>query len=625
MSLAADRLAADRRKAELLVDKNRLSEAEQVCRRLCKRAPNDSAAWHLLGTVLTRMGNHQEAERVWQHAAALCPDDATLLINLAHAQQAQGNIQAASAVLQRVVQIDPAHPDAWLALGRLSRQINRQDQAIACYQRVIALQPGHFGAQADLGNIFFELGRMEEAIDCYRKASSIEPANVMVYCNLGMALSTLARRQEAVDCYRRALELAPDSAEVHLALGSTLSASGDFRGALDAYRNAERLKPNYVDAQASVANLLERLGRHEEAHEIISRLIGNGLLNTALAVAYAAISRHFNEEAAAVSLIDKILAAGQLSSMQQLELHFAAGGLLDDLAQFDLAFSHYEKGNALAPRRYGTEADRNYFDDIMRAYSIECMKQAPRSRLRTDKPVFIVGMPRSGTSLVEQILASHPQVYGAGELQSMQRISERIAAKLYELGAGCVSALERGAVDTLAGEQLAYLEDLAPTGTARITDKMPHNFLHLGLIKLLFPDARIIHCMRDPLDTCLSIYFQHFGGSNDYAYNLSSLGEHYCRYHALMEHWNALGIEMYTVRYEELVSEPEINIRGLIDCLGLDWDSRCLNFHKSSRQTVTASYGQVRNPIHTGSIGRWKHYEKHLRSLAAMFRENEVL
>lgn len=374
-----------------------------------------------------------------------------------------------------------------------------------------------------------------------------------------------------------------------------------------------------------MATLLERLGQHEEAHEIISRLISGGPPNTALAVAYAAVSRHCGEEAEAVSLIDRLFAAGKLSSMQQLELHFAAGGLLDDLGLFDRAFPHYEKGNALAPRRYSAEADRNYFDGIMRDYSLECMKQAPRSRLRTEKPVFIVGMPRSGTSLVEQILASHPRVHGAGELRSMQRISEEIAAKLHAQGAGCASDLEQSTVDALAGEQLAYLESLAPAGVARISDKMPHNFLHLGLIKLLFPEARIIHCERDPLDTCLSIYFQYFGGSNEYAYSLNSLGEHYCRYRALMAHWKALGIEMYTVCYEELVSEPENIIQELIAFLGLEWDARCLDFHKSSRQTLTASYGQVRNPIHTGSIGRWKRYEKHLQPLVDMFRAHEVL
>jgi len=238
----------------------------------------------------------------------------------------------------------------------------------------------------------------------------------------------------------------------------------------------------------------------------------------------------------------------------------------------------------------------------------------PRASVRSDRPVFIVGMPRSGTSLIEQILASHPQVFGAGELTDIVRLPLSLHTMLgtERKYPQCLSLLTQDRIDTFAQHYLDKLASLSPDAS-RVIDKMPGNFMHLGFIELLFPDARIIHCMRDPLDTCLSCYFQDFSRSHPYSYDLENLGAFYNEYRKIMQHWRSvLSIPMYEIQYEELVADQEMKSRELVEFCGLEWDERCLNFHETKRYVGTASYDQVRQPMYKKSAGRWKNYENRI-------------
>lgn len=512
--------------------------------------------------------------------------------------------------------------DTLLSRAARHTQHDQLEQAISCYRKIIARHPGHFAANANLGNLLFRLGRMDEAIGSYMKAAEIEADNVIVYCNLGMALSAVTRYSEAVRYYRKALKLEPDSAATYLVMGNTLTSLGEFEEALASFRKASRIAPGYTDALAGEAGVLERLGRHEEAHRITRRLVEADPVNTSTAVVYASVAKHFHEEEKACAVVERTLKNPGLTAMQQLELHFAAGRLLDGLGEYDSAFAHFDKGNALAPRRYNVDMDKQFFDAIIAAFPKQAFAEACRGDSDFDKAVFVLGMPRSGTSLVEQILASHLRVYGAGELRQLQTIANKICtdSATRSLFPCNVSGLPKESIHTAADEHRQFLEQLGG-GARRVVDKMPHNFLYIGLIAVLFPGARIIHCTRHPLDTCLSIYFQYFGGSNDYAYNLESLGTHYCHYVRLMQHWKSLGIPMLDVSYEALVADPEKISRQLVDYCGLEWDACCLDFHQSDRLSRTASYDQVRKPIYSGSVSRWKYYEKHLRPLIEHFQQ----
>jgi hypothetical protein len=256
-------------------------------------------------------------------------------------------------------------------------------------------------------------------------------------------------------------------------------------------------------------------------------------------------------------------------------------------------------------------------DALMNIYSPEFMARMPRASIRSERPVFIVGMVRSGTSLVEQILASHPAVYGAGELPD---IIQTVLSLHTVLGTEqhypqCLSKLTQEKTDWLAQQYLGHLASLSPDA-ARVIDKMPGNFMHLGFIELLFPGARIIHCMRDPLDTCLSAYFQDFSRTHQYSYDLSNLGAFYREYLRVMQHWReVLKLPMLEVRYEELVANQEAVTRRMVEFCGLEWDERCMQFHKAKRYVATASYDQVRQPLYNKSAGRWKHYERFLEPL----------
>jgi tetratricopeptide (TPR) repeat protein len=291
------------------------------------------------------------------------------------------------------------------------------------------------------------------------------------------------------------------------------------------------------------------------------------------------------------------------------------GKLYDSDKNYEPAFRHYRTANDLDPEKFDIDKNGQVFGTLIKFFSHETQSKRPRASNRSRLPVFIVGMPRSGTTLTEQILASHPLVHGAGELLKMDQIKKSLGALTGTPWPQYADRLDRKTLDKVAQEHLEWLGGLAK-GKARVTDKMPHNFLSLGLIDLLFPEARIIHCQRDPMDNCLSIYFQHFNSEHAYANNLEHLGIYYRQYEQVMAHWRkAVRLPILDVRYEQMVAEPEQSARRLVEFCGLEWDDRCLRFYESGRVVATPSYDQVRQPIYRKSVARWKRYEKHLEPL----------
>lgn len=300
-----------------------------------------------------------------------------------------------------------------------------------------------------------------------------------------------------------------------------------------------------------------------------------------------------------------------------IPIHFSLGKVYDKLGEYDKVFAHYAQGNASSPADFNIDRQEKQLQHIKESYGADFLRSAPRATHGSQRPVFIVGMPRSGTSLVEQILASHSSIAGGGELKNIKQLVDSIPA-LIGKGARyphCVDQLTEAHLNMLADRYLKQLAHIS-ADAVRVTDKMPHNFQHLGLIALLFPEARIIHCVRDPLDTCLSCYFQNFGDRHDYSFNLEHLAIHYRQYQQIMAHWkNVLDIPIMKVVYEEHVAEPERFARSLIQYCGLEWEDQCLRFHESKRVVHTSSYEQVRRPIYSDSVQRWKHYERYLGPL----------
>ena len=299
-------------------------------------------------------------------------------------------------------------------------------------------------------------------------------------------------------------------------------------------------------------------------------------------------------------------------------MRFAAGGLLDGLKRYDEAFEQAKRANFIRRPRYNADSHDREIEKSIEYFSPRRLRCLPRASYRDTKPVFVVGMPRSGTSLTEQILASHPGVYGAGELDFINRVFEGTLGMLSATVAEFPSCLDRLSVDRADGMAQIYLEpmkSLSPNAL-RIVDKMPLNFLHLGLISLLLPEAKIIHCRRDPLDNCLSCHMTNFVVAHDYKYELNNLGRFYRIHDRVMAHWKSvLDLPILEVDYEKVVADPEGQARRMVEFVGLPWDDRCVQFHKTKRAVVTASVAQVRKPIYSSSVQRWRNYEKHLGPL----------
>jgi len=321
----------------------------------------------------------------------------------------------------------------------------------------------------------------------------------------------------------------------------------------------------------------------------------------------------------AIALLEPWLTRGdkKVDTQQKMMLHFKLGDLYDAQNNYQQAFEHYLAANQLKARTYNIEAFSTFVDGLISIFTPEFMSSVPRASHKSSRPIFILGMPRSGTTLVEQILACHTDVFGAGELEFIRHITAELLQtdEHGKFSTDCLSDLNVDTCNRFAGTYLEHLKELSAE-SRYVTDKMPQNFLGLGIISLLFPEARIIHCRRDPLDTCLSCFFHDFGATHPYAYNLEILGRYYKEYKRIMHHWQeVLGIPMFEVCYEELVADQEGMTRALLEYCDLEWDDKCLRFYDNKRTVSTLSYDQVRKPIYTRSIGRWKHYEPYLKPL----------
>ena len=574
-----------KKKAQGLFQANHLPEARELLRQVCQLDRLDADAWFTLGLVNAHMGLMRDVIACCQEVIAIRPDFAEAHFNLAKAFQEIGLLQEAEQGYRRALNIKPQWPEA----------LN------------------------NLGNVIQELGNLEEAKSSYTQALTLRTDYVEALVNLGNVLKLQGRAAEAAHNYRRVLELNPTHVAAYKALGGALVMLGQLDDALDCYRKIAQIDPADIDVIAAEAVILERRGLIDEAYAKLKPFIDNGAANLEIANAFALLCDRLGRCDEAILLLEKSLAkeSAAVSWQKRIVAHFNLGRLYDLKSDYDRAFLNYKTGNDLKPHRFDGERFIRFVDDLIDTFNGDFLRSAPRATHGSQRPVFIVGMPRSGTSLVEQILSSHPQVFGGGELEDIKNISLGVSDTL---GSSlpypqCVSGLTESACNQLAQAYLHGLEQLSPDARY-VTDKMPQNFLGLGLISLLFPEARVIHCMRGPLDTCLSCYFHDFGGFNPFIYRLENLSLYYRQYQRLMHHWQkVLSLPILNVSYEAVVEDQVGMTRKILDFCGLEWDERCLRFYENDRIVYTSSYNQVRKPMYKDSVGRWRHYEIYLEPL----------
>jgi tetratricopeptide (TPR) repeat protein len=622
LELRPGHLAALVELADALQLCGRFAEAVATYRRVLDIAPQVAEVHNNLGNALKDLGQLDDALASYGRALAIEPDFAAAHSNLGNALRGLGRFEEAALSCRRALAIKPDFAEAYNNLGNALKDLGQLTDALASYGRALELDPRFADAHSNFGNALRDIGRLQEALVSYRRALELEPALAEAHYNLGNLHLDLMQLNEAEASYRRALALRPDYVRAHTSLARVLRQQGHAAAAETSCRRALGVTPGCAESIAFLAELHADRGEFAEAEALFKRALE---IDPDLSAAWAGLARcrRMADGDSSWLAAAQRLAARKLPLREEIYLRFAIGKYFDDVKNYEHAFESYCSANELT-KRYGPMFDRSEFsrqvDRLVHGYGRDWLSRVRYQGAPSERAVFIVGMPRSGTSLVEQILASHPAVFGAGELPFWND-----AAAVFDSSASG-AATEASMIGGFAQDYLRHLGELSPDAR-RVVDKMPTNFVMLGLIHAALPNARIIHMRRNPLDTCLSIYFQNFSMAHAYASDLEDLAHYYSEYLRLMAHWHAVlpaGM-LLDASYEDLVFQPEASIRGMLEFVGLPWDGRCLDFHATNRTVITSSRWQVRQKISSTSVGRWRNYERFVgplrRLLACEARE----
>ena len=546
---------------------------------------------------------------------------AGLLFGEAIQLHGEGRLDEAASLYSRILEDDQTQFDCLHNLGLLRLQQSRPGDAVDLILRALDDQPQSFEARNSLGMSLMALGRTQEAVTRYQEALAINPDYAEAHYNLGNAFRALSRLAEAVTSFETAIAKKPEFAAALNNLGNTLRGLERPADAVVQFEAALSIKPDFAEAYANMGSALTGLGRLADASGAFENAVKYAPGTARFYHSLAQNKQFFIGDPHLAALESIFKDIGSLPIEEKIHLHFAFAKALADLGRYKRSFQHLLSGNLLKRRRvvYDEHVELGMLERIRSVFTAQLMRPKRSVGDKSRVPIFIVGMPRSGSTLVEQILASHPQVFGGGERSAIRLAVDSLAGPE---GAG---PRFPEVVPTLAPEQLTqigkhYIAEIrksAPTSN-RITDKMPGNFRFIGFIHLALPNARIIHTRRNPIDTCLSNFSLLFPENHQpHTYQLGELGRYYRAYEQLMEHWRAVlpPNAMIEVQYEDVVADLENQARRIIAHCGLEWDDACLGFHTSPRPVWTASATQVRRPLYSTSVGRWLPYKDMLRPL----------
>jgi tetratricopeptide (TPR) repeat protein len=577
--------------------------AAALCGAILDKMPDNPEALHLLGVIALGEGRPERAVRLIGQAVAAVPDFAEAHCNLGKAQHAAGRPGEACASYRRAITLQPDFALAHSNLGRILCEQRDFATAVVSCERAVEFGEHLAEAHRNLGKALRGLGRLEAAEQAFRRALQLEPDSVAGLADLASALADLERRDEALACCRRAIELDPCFIPAYYGLAILLRLSGDMDEAVDSYRNVLQLNPAEAVAWNGLGGALRALGRLDEAVDAFRRAL---VINPDFADAYRnlATCRQLAPGDREIAHLAALATKPGLPPEERAAAGFAIGKAFDDADRFDEAFGAYDGANRLcrdfcaaAGERFDAEELHGQVDELIDAATPAFFRSVVGWGNPSEVPVFIVGMPRSGTSLVEQIAASHSRVFGAGELTDIDSIADALEPTFGESN--------RAPIRRLADAHLDRLRVLGGDAE-RVIDKLPDNVFQLGVIAMLFPAARVIFCRRDPRDICLSCYFQRFRGEQlVFSYDLADCAKRYLETERLTEHWRrVLPLRMLDLQYEALVGD--------------------LDFHRTTRPVRTASAWQVRQPLYHRSVGRWRNYQRHLASLLDELRQSEI-
>lgn len=548
---------------------------------------------------------------------------AALLVAEQH--KAAGRLGDAEAMLRQILAAAPNFHPAWHTLGLIAYEVGKLPLAVELIAKAIAIDAGVALYHRNAGEMCRRLGSLNEAVAAGIRATALAPNDLDAHYNLGLAYTDRGEWNDAIRFYRRALELNPAHGLSWNNLGAALEKQGNLNEAETAYAKAVKLNPSHHEAQNNLGAVYSEQGRLEEASRCFEDSIKANPDFIEPHFNLSSLKTYREDDPHLLYLERNLNNAASIPVKARIRYWFALGKAREDVGRHDDAFAAYAEGNRLQHEllpcdevrademleRVTALFDREFFA----ARNSTHPAPLPLAGEGRKTPIFIVGMPRSGTTLLEQILSSHAAVYGAGELLDMNEVIMSAAAS-WKRFPDFVPGMTAEDFARLGNAYAERVWKLAPDAQC-ITDKMPANFFYIGMIRLMFPNAKIIHAMRDPMDSCFSNYARLFNDTMEFAYDLGTLGRYYARYIKLMQHWHAVlpAGSILDLRYEDMVADTEGQARRILDYVGLPWDDNCLAFHHNKRHVKTASVAQVRKPIYKTSVARWQRFEKHLTPL----------
>ena len=559
-----------------LYNQGELKAAVEQAQALTEQYPDAFIIWNILGGVNNGLGRVQAASEAFKKVTELNPAYADGFNNLGVVLKDQGKLEEALASFTKALAIKPDHVDAYNNMGNALQDQGKLEEAIASYNKALSLKPDYANAYNNMGNALKDQGKLEEAIASYNKALSLEPDYANAYNNMGNALKEQGKLDEAITSYEKALSLKPDHAEAYNNMGLALQDQGKLDEAIASFNKALEIKPNYAEVFRNLSSLIK-----------------------------------YKPDNTQVALVCEMIKRSDLKDDDRCHLQYTYAKMNEDLGNLDAAYDNYSSGGKLRQKllSYDFKQDELTFEKIKNTGpKLKEFAFSKPFHAATNIPIFILGMPRSGTTLVEQIISSHSEVHGAGELPFLSRFTH--VNNIYNQTISSVSILE---------VRKNYLNELEKVshGKPFVTDKMPQNFLHISILLKALPEAKVIHVKRDPAATCWS-NFKHYFSSRGlgYCYNLKDTVNYFKLYQDLMYSWDQqYSDQIYHLDYDKLTVEQEPETRKLVEYLKLGWEDDCLSPHKNKRSIRTASQQQVREKVYTGSSQAWRKFEPYLNGV----------
>ena len=682
----SNNLNEEMRRAISFHKNGQLDQAEEIYKNVLISDPQQSDAQYLLGIISLNKGNYEAAIKLIDKAITIDPTKAPYYNDCAQAYTALGNTENAINYYKKAITLNKNNIEAYNNIGNIFREIGEHEQAIIhlkkaidldstfteghynlaltynenndyknavfYYNKTIEINPNFFAAYNNLGLIYKKNHDIETAFQYFKQAISINPKYLDAYSNLGYTYLLYANTDEAFRNFKIILNIEPTYIKAYMGMAIVMRHLNKQNEAISQLKKALSIKPDDPNVLSALGQTLTELGKKEKAIKYFENAIKIKPSSYGAIYMLALI----NPESKYLTTIKKSLKNNNLNDNDKIYLHFSYGIISDKLKDFDTAFTEYKKANLIKRNGIPYKAENNsaYVNKLITTYTKDYVNEIKKYGVSSDLPVFILGMPRSGTSLVEQIVSSHNNVYGAGELDLIvDKIEGKILSKLNKgnYDSNSITNLTETTIKFILEDCLNELRKFSKTAS-RITDKLPYNYLKIGLIKSLLPNSQIIYCKRNALDNCLSIFFSNFPvpmvydvpptiplhaaliedeisnthsyHMNAFSYDLLDIGKNYLEHEKIMAHWkNIFPDDIYEINYEELILNQEKISRELINHIGLEWDPECLNFYKNKREVKTSSYLQVRKPIYNNSLEKWKKYHGHLKPLISLLKNSK--